>query len=129
MSYICLDAQATAEGDPEGAGMRWTARTCMVRLLHVLVQEKVAFLSRDMPLEKRSDLDGAARNSFWLTASSLCNHKEFSPQRHVSTDEATNDIFESARLSPEFNHYIATPEKLEMEFKRLRTELMTLLNK
>ncbi|MGA1355019.1 MAG: hypothetical protein ACO32I_09640, partial [Candidatus Limnocylindrus sp.] len=117
---------------PEAADtekMRWSARTCSTRMLHVLVEERAAFLQRDAPLAKRSDLDGAARNSFWQRAALVFVDPSFKPEKFKSDDEQSNEIFDEVRLTPEHFGYPATAEKMETEFKKMRSELMVLLNK
>lgn len=91
--------------------MRWSARTCAPRLLHVIVEERAAFLQRDAPLARRTDLDGAACNSFWQVAALRFVDPSFNPELLASVDDSSNDIFAEARLSPAHVGYPA--EKMQ----------------
>lgn len=44
---------------------------------HVIVELRDEFLLRDQPIEKRQDLDGASKKSFWIRAAELFCNKTF----------------------------------------------------
>lgn len=63
------------EPEPEEEKMRWSARTCAPRLLHVLVEKRAAFLQRNAPLARRTVLYcplACFSWSHWLNFFSAC---------------------------------------------------------
>ena len=109
--------------------MRWAARRHVPRLVETIRQNRDAFLRRDQSPKTREELDGAARNSFWQTAAQTFADPNFNPPLLVSTNETTNEKWAAAKLNPGPTKYPATAEKLETEFKSLRTLLVAALNK
>ena len=116
------------DADEVGKEQRWSARRHLPRLAHVINHHRSDFLTRDEKPKTRDQLDGAARNSFWQTAALTFADSDFKPALLVSSDPVTNDKFSSCKLDPGPTTYQATAEKLETEFKSLRTLLVTALN-
>ena len=116
------------EADDAGKEQRWSARRHVPRLAHVINHHRSDFLTRDEKPKTRDQLDGAARNSFWQTAALTFADDAFKPALLVSRDPVTNEKFSACKLDPGPTTYRATAEKLETEFKSLRTLLVTALN-
>ena len=53
----------------------------------------------------------------------------FKPIRHMSDDEMSNDVFDEAHINPKFRGYPAGAEKLEKEYKSLRTQFTITMGK
>lgn len=122
--------------------MRWSYRTCSIRMLHTIVELKGDFVRRDRPFQRRQDLDAAARNWFWQEAALKFNDPAFLPapasvegeerppsSRFLSADVLNNVIFKQHNFCPEFTGYLADPNKIQSEFNELRTTVVDLLGK
>lgn len=135
--------QSADEEDEEAQDtkMRWSAKTCSTRLLHVIVELRGDFVRRDTPFDDRNSLDSAARNWFWQGASLLFNKPSFlrkpvpgepdppKPEtyRFQSDDNQNNQLYKC--LNPMYTGFPADADKLEEVFKELRKDIMTALNR
>ena len=118
------------DDDPilEGPSRRWTPRTHMIRLLHVIVATKTDFLQRDKKAKCRNAMEAGARDSYWHTAALKFCDKTFRPALLTPSDEL-HGIFVKARLTPAWTAYPAEAKKLKEEFRDLRKRVSLAMQK
>jgi hypothetical protein len=112
----------------EGPSRRWTPRTHMIRLLHVIVATKTDFLQRDKKAKCRNAMEAGARDSYWHTAALKFCDKTFRPALLTPTDEL-HGIFVKAKLTPAWTAYPAEAKKLKEEFRDLRKRVSLIMQK
>ena len=67
--------------------------------------------------------------SFWQTAGATFRNELFNPKMFVASNLDDRTCIEIAEFDPSYNGYPADAEKMETEFKALRTRLQTCLVK
>lgn len=112
----------------DGPSRRWTPRTHMIRLLHVIVATKTDFLQRDKKAKCRNAMEAGARDSYWHTAALKFCDKTFRPALLTPTDEL-HGIFVKAKLTPAWTAYPAEAKKLKEEFRDLRKRISLCMQK
>jgi hypothetical protein len=112
----------------EGPSRRWTPRTHMIRLLHVIVETKTDFLQRDKKAKCRNAMEAGARDSYWHTAALKFCDKSFKPALLTPKDEL-HTIFVKAKLTPAWTAYPAEAKKLKEEFRDLRKRVSLIMQK
>ena len=78
-------------------------------------------------LRCRNEVDAGNAKSFWQMASATFRNAEFNPVIFTCPNVDDRHCIEMADLDPAYNGYPADAEKMESEFKSLRTRLQTCL--
>ena len=123
-------AQGRGEETEQNPRQRWHSRSCLIRLLHVVVATREAFLVRNELPATRQEMEAGARDSYWREAAEMFNDDEFNPPIFRSRDDPNvNSVFHTAGLSPKHAGYVAEASKLKEEFGRMRTLYVQAMSK